>query len=148
MSTVHNVLNMAQQWQAATDYTLAELGIDVWVQKAVVQANKVLGLVALRVDHESAKVKGELADARKATDAAIRKAYDVLNALTVLQPSTELSALINVLFGIEERAKLYYISGGKTGGDTPTPTPDGGSDSGDSSDSGDVTSGGGSGGDE
>jgi len=97
MSTVHNVLNMAQQWQAATDYTLAELGIDVWVQKAVVQANKVLGLVALRVDHESAKVKGELADARKATDAAIRKAYDVLNALTVLQPSTELSALINVL---------------------------------------------------
>jgi len=94
MSTVHNVLNMAQQWQAATDYTLAELGIDVWVQKAVVQANKVLGLVALRVDHESAKVKGELADARKATDAAIRKAYDVLNALTVLQPSTELSALI------------------------------------------------------
>ena len=30
------VLNMAQQWAAATDYTLAELGIDVWVQKAVV----------------------------------------------------------------------------------------------------------------
>ena len=39
----------------------------------------------------------------------------------------------------EERAKLYYISGGKTSGDKPTPTPDGGSDSGDSSDSGDVT---------
>lgn len=55
----------------------------------------------------------------------------MLNALTVLQPSTELTALVNVLFGIEERAKLYYISGGKTGGDTPTPTPDGGSDSGD-----------------
>ena len=95
------VLNMAQQWQAATDYTLA--------------------------------------DARKATDAAIRQAYDVLNALAVLSPSASLSALINVLFGIEEHAKLYYISGGKTGGDTPTPTPDGGSDSGDSSDSGDVT---------
>ena len=133
------VLNMAQQWQAATDYTLAELGIDVWVGKAVVQAQKVLQLVALRVDHESAKVKGELATARKATDEAIRKAYDVLNALAVLSPSASLSALINVLFGIEERAKLYYISGGKTGGDTPTPTPDGGSDSGDSSDSGDVT---------
>jgi len=40
----------------------------------------------------------------------------VLNALAVLQPSTELSALVNVLFGIEERTKLYYISGGKTGG--------------------------------
>ena len=133
------VINMSQQWAAAQDYTLQELGIQEWVQKAVVQAQKVLQLVALRVDHESAKVKGELATARKATDEAIRQAYDVLNALAVLQPSTELTALINVLFGIEERAKLYYISGGKTGGDTPTPTPDGGSDSGDSSDSGDVT---------
>ena len=51
------VLNMAQQWAAATEYTLAELGIEAWVQKAVVQANKVLQLVAVRVDHESAKVK-------------------------------------------------------------------------------------------
>jgi hypothetical protein len=42
---------------------------------------KVLNLVAVRVDNESAKVKGELADARKATDEAIRRLYDVLNAL-------------------------------------------------------------------
>ena len=40
----------------------------------------------------------------------------MLNALAVLSPSASLSALISVLFGIEERAKLYYISGGKTGG--------------------------------
>jgi hypothetical protein len=68
----------------------------------------------------------------------LRRAYDVLNALAVLQPSAELSALVNVLFGIEDRAKLYYISGGKTdGGDKPTPTPDGGtSDGGGSSDGG------------
>ena len=61
----------------------------------------------------------------------------------LLQPSAELNALITVLFGIEDRAKLYYISGGKTGGDktAPTPTPDGGSeDGGGSSDGGsDVT---------
>ena len=106
------ILNMNQQWQAATDYTLAELGIAEWVSKAVAQANKVLQLVTVRVDNESAKVKGELANARKATDAAIRQAYDVINALTVLSPSAELSALVNVLFGIEERAKLYYISSG------------------------------------
>ena len=104
------VLNMSQQWQAATEYELAELGIEAWVQKAVVQANKVLQLVTVRVDHESAKVKGELADARKATDAAIRQAYDIINAMAVLQPSAELSALINVLLSIEERAKLYYIN--------------------------------------
>ena len=117
------VLNMSQQWAAATEYELVELGIEAWVQKAVVQANKVLQLVAVRVDHESAKVKGELAAARKATDEAIRKAYDVLNALTVLQPSTALNDLLVLLFAIEDRAKLYYISGGKTsGGDTPTPS--------------------------
>ena len=105
-----NVLNMAQQWAAATEYELTELGIEAWVQKAVVQANKVLQLVAVRVDHESAKVKGELAAARKATDEAIRQAYDIINALNVLQPSAELTALINVLLSIEERAKLYYIN--------------------------------------
>ena len=129
------ILNMNQQWQAATDYTLAELGIADCVSKAVTQANKVLQLVSVRVDHESAKVKGELANARKATDAAIRQAYDVINALSVLQSSESLNALITVLLGIEERAKLYYISGAsgagidkpKGGGDTPdtpTPTPD------------------------
>ena len=130
------VINMSQQWAAAQDYTLQELGIEAWVGKAVVQAQKVLQLVTVRVVHESAKVKGELAAARRATDEAIRRAYDVLNALTVLQPSTELTALVNVLFGIEERAKLYYISGGKTGGDKPTPTPDGGGSSDGGSDDG------------
>ena len=102
-------LNMAQQFQAATEYTLAELGIEEWVQKAVAQANKVLQLITVRIDNESAKVKGELADARKATDEAIRKAYDILNALNVLQPTAELTALINVLFSIEDRAKLYMM---------------------------------------
>ena len=50
------VINMSQQWAAATEYELAELGIEAWVQKAVVQAQKVLQLVTVRVDHESAKV--------------------------------------------------------------------------------------------
>ena len=157
------VLNMAQQFQAATEYTLAELGIDQWVQKAVAQANKVLQLITTRVDNESVKVKGELVAARKATDEAIRKAYDILNALNVLQPTAELTALINVLFSIEDRAKLYYINSGKTssnsGGTTPT-TPDtpgtdtppsgGGDNGGDNSgdNGGGDDSGGGSGGTE
>ena len=51
------------------------------MQAARQQAVKVLNLVAVRVDNESAKVKGELADARKATDEATRRLYDVLNAL-------------------------------------------------------------------
>ena len=94
------------------------------MQAARQQAVKVLNLVAVRVDNESAKVKGELADARKATDTAIRQAYDVLNALAVLQPSAELTQLIQTLFGIEERAKLYYISSSKTSRDDPKPEPE------------------------
>jgi len=122
-------LNMVQQWQNANDYTLQELGIDEWVTKAQQQANAVMTLIAKRVSNESEKVKGEMAAARKVTDAAIRKAYDILNALAVLQPSSGLTQLINLLFGIEDRAKQYYISGGKTsGGDKPTPAPDGGGD--------------------
>ena len=142
-------LNMVQQWTAATDYTLAELGIQEWVTKARQQANNVLQLVSVRVENESAKVKGELADARKATDAAIRSAYDILNALSVLQPSTALSDLLVLLFAIEDRAKLYYISGGKTsGGDTPTPSGNptqGGTSGGGTSTEGGSGSGGGTG---
>lgn len=137
------ILNMNQQWQAATDYTLTELGIAEWVSKAVIQANKVLQLITVRVDNESAKVKGELAAARKTVDAAIRSAYEILNALAVLQPSESLNALITVLLSIEERAKIYYISsasggnidkpnngGGETGGDEPLPPSGGGDDQG------------------
>ena len=117
-------VNMVQEWQTPDKYDLAALGIEPWIAKARQQAVKVLNLVAVRVDNESAKVKGELADARRATDAAIRQAYDVLNALAVLQPTAELTQLIQTLFGIEERAKLYYISSGKTSGDDPKPEPE------------------------
>ena len=52
-----------------------------------------------------------------------------------MQPSAELTQLMVVLFSIEDRAKLYYIGGGKSGGTRPTPASDGGSSDG-SSDSG------------
>lgn len=127
-------INMVQQWSRASEYTLVELGIQEWVEKARQQAQLVLGLVAQRVENESAKVKGELAAARKVTDAAIRKAYDILNALMVLAPSDALTQTVNLLFSIEDRAKQYYISGGKSSGDKPTPSGDDGD--GDGSDDG------------
>lgn len=67
----------------------------------------------------------------------LRRAYDVLNALTVLQPTDGLTALVAVLIGIEDRAKLYCISGGKSGGGEPTPEPS--PDPAPSDDSSDVT---------
>ena len=138
------VVNMVQQWTAATDYTLAELGIQEWVTKARQSAAQVLQLVSQRVENESAKVKGELADARKQTDAAIRQAYDIVNALNVIQPSDALTQLTTLLLGIEERAKLYYISSGKK--TEPEPEPEGGDEpapSGDDTPSGDGDGGGG-----
>jgi len=129
-------VNMVQQWTSATDYSLAELGIQEWVTKANQQAKAVLSLVAQRVTNESEKVKGEMAAARKATDAAIRKAYDVLNALMVLAPSDALTQTVNLLLSIEDRAKLYYISGGKSSGEKPTTSGDGGSTESGSSDGG------------
>ena len=109
-------VNMYREWTTPDKYDLDALGIRPWIEKANLQAEKVLQLVTVRVDTESAKVKGELAEARKVTDSAIRRAYDILNALAVLQPSAELTALINVLLSIEDRAKLYYISSGSNSG--------------------------------
>ena len=132
------VVNMVQQWQAATGYTLQELGIEPWVTKAHQQALQVLSLVQQRVENESAKVKGELAEARKQTDTAIRNAFDIVNALNVIQPSEGLTQLTTLLLGIEERAKLYYISSGKK--TEPEPEPDGSDEptpSGDDTPSGD-----------
>ena len=61
-------VNMYQEWTKPEKYDLDGLGIREWVEKAKTQAEKVLTLVTIRVDNESAKVKGELATARKATD--------------------------------------------------------------------------------
>ena len=47
-------LNMVQQWKSSTAYTLAELGIAEWVDKAETQAQKVMNLVTVRLDNESA----------------------------------------------------------------------------------------------
>ena len=38
------VINMAQQWAAATEYELTELGIEAWVQKAVEQETGMQGV--------------------------------------------------------------------------------------------------------
>ena len=119
-------VNMVQQWKASKDYSLEELGISKWVDKANAQAERVLALIAQRVENESMKVKGEMVDARKATDEAIRKAYEMVSALNVVQPTTALTTLTSLLFAIEDRARMYYLPGGKTGGGNPVPNPGGG----------------------
>lgn len=116
-------VNMVQQWKASKDYSLEELGISEWVDKANTQAERVLALISQRVENESVWVKGEMADARRATDEAIRKAFELVSALNVVQPTTALTSLTSLLFSIEDRARMYYLPGGKTGGGNPVPNP-------------------------
>lgn len=128
------ITNMVQQWKADKHYTLEELGISEWVDKADQQAKLVLNLIAQRVENESMKVKGEMAAARKVTDEAIERAYSLLNALNTFDPSTALTELMSLLFSIEDRARMYYLPGGKTEGGNPLPNPGDGTDSGDEGD--------------
>lgn len=118
-------INMVQQWEAAKEYTLKELGIDEWVRKANEQANRVMGYIEQRVENESMKVKGEMADTRKATDEAIGKAYGLINALNAFAPTAALTELTSLLFSIEDRARMYYMPGGKVDGGNPVPNPGG-----------------------
>ena len=117
-------VKMVRQWTEATEYSLAELGIEEWAMKAMQQANNVLQLISLRLDNVSAKVKGEMAEARKATDAAVRTAYDIVNSMAVLQPSAELRQVIGQLFAIGDRAKQYYITVSKTNDEAMPATSD------------------------
>ena len=63
--------------------------------------------------------------------------HNLLNALLYL-PETVLTQIVGLLLSIEDRAQLYYISGGTSGGTKPTPdggsSDDGGSDDGGGSD--------------
>lgn len=145
--------NMVQQWKESKEYTLSELGIEEWVDKVNETANNVLALIAQRVQNESEKVKGEMADARKVTDGAIRKAYDIINALMILSPTDELTKAVNLLLSIEDRARLYYINTNKGTGSKPGGAAgadeDGGDDDGQYDDDGaGDTDGNGDGGDE
>ncbi len=105
------VINMMQEWEASTDYTLSELAVQEWAGKALVQAQKVTQLVAQRVLNDSKKVRGEVAAARKATDEAIKAAYRRLEAIYELEPTDEMAQLFNHLRGIEKRARQWYING-------------------------------------
>ena len=159
------IRNMNQVYQTRTA-DLQALGVaDYWAQ-AVTHAANVEQLLSQRFDDVAARVVGEMKTARANTDNAIKAMYELLAAMKVMMPSTELNNLISQLDAIETYAWQYYLggkggstsSGGGTtdnpgtntpGTDTPgtdTP-PSGGGDNGGGDDSG-GGSGGTEGGDE
>jgi hypothetical protein len=160
------IRNMNQVYQTRTA-DLQALGVaDYWAQ-AVTHAANVEQLLSQRFDDVAARVVGEMKTARANTDNAIKAMYELLAAMKVMMPSTELNNLISQLDAIETYAWQYYLggkggstsSGGGTtdnpgtntpGTDTPgtdTPPSGGGGDNGGDNGGGD-DSGGGSGGTE
>jgi hypothetical protein len=158
------IRNMNQVYQTRTA-DLQALGVaDYWAQ-AVTHAANVEQLLSQRFDDVAARVVGEMKTARANTDNAIKAMYELLAAMKVMMPSTELNNLISQLDAIETYAWQYYLggkggstsSGGGTnnpgtndnpGTDTPgtdTPPSGGGDNGGDNSGGG---SGGTEGGDE
>ena len=121
------IRNMNQVYQTRTA-DLQALGVaDYWAQ-AVTHAANVEQLLSQRFDDVAARVVGEMKTARANTDNAIKAMYELLAAMKVMMPSTELNNLISQLDAIETYAWKYYLGGkgGSTssgGGTTPT-TPD------------------------
>ena len=121
------IRNMNQVYQTRTA-DLQALGVaDYWAQ-AVTHAANVEQLLSQRFDDVAARVVGEMKTARANTDNAIKAMYELLAAMKVMMPSTELNNLISQLDAIETYAWQYYLGGkgGSTssgGGTTPT-TPD------------------------
>ena len=125
------VINMKQEW-TPQQTELTTLGIWPFIVAAAQQAVTVLGLVSTRIEHEAEREKGAMQAAMKETNAKVKALYDVLNSMSVLETSSDLLALINILNAVEDRARQYSISSGST---SVTPDPDeGGDDSGDEGD--------------
>ena len=131
------IRNMNQVYQTRIA-DLQALGVaDYWAQ-AVAHATSVEQLLSQRFDDVAARVVGEMKTARTNTDNAIKAMYELLTAMQVMMPSTELNNLISQLEAIEAYARQYYINiGKKPASSTGTNANDNSGNSGNSSDSGD-----------
>ena len=109
------IRNMNQVYQTRIA-DLQTLGVaDYWAQ-AVAHATSVEQLLSQRFDDVAARVVGEMKTARTNTDNAIKAMYELLTAMQVMMPSTELNNLISQLDAIEAYARQYYLNTGKKPG--------------------------------
>jgi hypothetical protein len=122
------IIQMEQNLQPHQSF-LTSIGAWTFFTKAVEQANLVRQYLGERALTKGEFVKGEMKNARRATDQAIAELYKTVAAMMDLMPSAELTAFYNQLKGIELYARQYYLKeGGSTGsggGTTPTPTQGG-----------------------
>ena len=123
-----------QQNLASHQAFLTQIGAWPFFLKAVEQAQLVRQLLGERAMTLGEFVKGEMKAARQATDAAIADLYKTIEAMNDLMPSTELTALITQLKGIELYACRYYLN--ITPSDSGSNENGGGTEQGGTTDSG------------
>lgn len=122
-SEASKIQNMAQQWQERQQDCQA-LGVWAYIEKAQQAAQQVKQLSAQRAHNDSMRIKGELADARRATDAAVADMYELLNALLVVDPTDAMAQLAGDLNALQARAEKYYIGRSGKKDDDPEPEPE------------------------
>lgn len=112
-------VKMDNMWQVFSENQskLETLGVWSLLEQAMVYNAQVKSYFAARIDQLSTRVVGEMRDARAATDQAYQQLCDVLDAMSVLTPSAELSALERRLNALVDYYKQYYIrsSSGSSG---------------------------------
>lgn len=114
------IIQMQQNFQEHEAF-LTQIGAWQWYTKAVAAAQDVRLYLGQRALAMGEFVKGEMKAARRATDLAIADLYRTIEAMDELMPSTELTALITQLKGIELYARQYILKeGGNQGGGTST----------------------------
>ena len=121
------IIQMEQNLQPHQSF-LTSIGAWTFFTKAVEQANLVRQYLGERALTKGEFVKGEMKNARRATDQAIGELYKTIAAMMDLMPSAELTAFYNQLKGIELYAKQYYLKEGSTGsggGASPSPSEGG-----------------------
>ena len=94
---------------------LTQIGAWTFFTKALAAAQLVRQILGERALTKGEFVKGELKQARHATDLAIADMYKTIEAMMDLTPSAELTTLFNQLKGIEIYARQYYLKEGHTG---------------------------------
>ena len=94
---------------------LTQIGAWTFFTKALAAAQQVRQVLGERALTKGEFVKGEMKQARRATDLAIADMYKTIEAMLDLMPSAELSALYTQLKGLEIYARQYYLKEGSTG---------------------------------
>lgn len=123
------VRNMNQVFQSRlTD--LQTLGVkDYWTQ-VVAHATNMEQLLSQRFSVIAAQNAGAMKAARTNSDRSLKAVYELLSAMNVMMPSTQLTDLIAELDAIETYACQYYLGGKKASAASGNASSGSGSESG------------------